>query len=501
MARRCSTLSTPITSSRVPADAVLVIDAGTSGMRGVLVCGPEATTIASEPWRIVTPHDGSPFTRELDPREVREALGRLVAAAADQRDRITGIAFTGQREGLVFVDADGEALCVSPNVDGRAAMEGMAFDARFGERVYAVTGHLPSLLQAPAKFTWLRANRPSDADRVRRVLPLADWLAAVLTGEQAMSRSLAAEVGLLDISSGEVPAALLETLDLDPSLVPLVVADGTVAGHTRSDPAGLPVALCGADTQCALAGMGIVRPGDAAVPAGWSAPVQMVAAAPIMDAHSRIWTSLHVMSRRWVLESNAGDCGRAWRWLCETLSLDDASADARASASPAGAHDVVAVLGPPRMRAAAMNVMTGGLMLPTPLAVSAPNSGDLLRATLEGAAYAVRANLEQLEDIAGAAASSVAVGGGMSRSALFPQILADVISRPVHVARSPETSALGAAAIASPAFGLHATIDEALDAASREITRREPDMRTSATYDDCYQRWLAIATTLEGAGL
>jgi autoinducer 2 (AI-2) kinase len=447
---------------------------------------------------MVTPDDGSAFTRELDADDVRTALQRLLDAAAPGRNGIAGVAVTGQREGVAFIDEMGGALLLSPNIDGRAAMEGMTIDAAYGDRVYAVTGHLPALLQAPAKLAWLREHRAEAAERVRGIVPLADWIAGLLTGERVITRSLASEIGLLDISTGAIAGPLLEALGVGTSLVSPVVDDGTVIGTARDGALKeLPVALCGGDTQCALAGMGVLDGGSAGVTAGWSTPVQMVANAPILDAGKRIWTGLHVLADRWVLESNAGDCGRAWEWVCSMLGTDAASADRAAAASPPGAHDAITVLGPAVMRASTMNVTTGAITVPMPLALWSPSQGDLARSALEAVAYAIRANLEQLEEIAGAHASSVALGGGMTASSVFPQIVADVLGRPMAVARSPQTSAVGAAAIASPAFGLHDTIGQAIAAMSGGTRSVEPNNQVSATYEDCYERWHAMAALLE----
>jgi sugar (pentulose or hexulose) kinase len=132
--------------------------------------------------------------------------------------------------------------------------------------------------------------------------------------------------------------------------------------------------------------------------------------------------------------------------------------------------------------------------------MTAPERAEVLRSVLEGIAFALRANLEQIEAIAGLAIPSVALGGGMTRGALFPGILADVLGRAVHVARTPETSALGAAAVASPALGLHATLEAAIDAMTPGGSVVEPQMRTSAVYDDVYARWCALADTLVSEG-
>jgi autoinducer 2 (AI-2) kinase len=486
----------------VPADTVLVIDAGTSALRAVAVRSDgDVRVIAREPWRMFIPDDAAPFGREFDPRVVVAALDRVVAAAVPQRGRIAGIAVTGQREGIAFVDDAGSALFASPNVDARASAEGIATDGVHGAEVYATTGHLPSLMQAPAKLAWLRAQRPEIAARVRHVLPLADWIAMALTGRAAISRSLAGENGLLDIASGLVAAPLLERLGLPPSHVPAVAADGSIAGAVRAGAfAGVPVVLAGADTQCALIGMGVIAPGAVGVAAGWSAPLQMVTAAPVFDSERRTWTSVHVASERWILESNAGDCGRAWEWICSIMGVGHDEAIALAAGAPRGARDAMAVLGARAMRAFEMTAGVGALTLPLPLAMSAPERGDLLRSVLGATAYALRANLEQLESVSGSQVDRLHMGGGMSRSGLFTQIVADVIDRPVEVAHAPETSAVGAAALASVALGLHPSLDEAVSrmAGGRRIAH--PVLAASAEYEDLYARWCALSDEMARIG-
>ena len=455
------------------------------------------TALGRESWRLFAPDDASPFARELAPIEVAASLRRLMAQAGSIEGRFAGMAVTGQREGVVFLDAQDTALFISPNIDGRASAEGMAVDAAHGDRVYAITGHLPSLMQAPAKLAWLRAHRPAVADRVRCVLPFVDWLAMLLTGECAMSRSLAAENGLLDISTGEPAVSLLRSLGVEGGMLAPVAADGAIVGTVRDGAcAGLRVALAGADTQCALVGMGVGGSG-AGVAAGWSAPVQLVVRAPIIDAQSRTWAGLHTFPNRWVLESNAGECGRTWEWVCAMMALASGDALLIAEASPPGAQDVLAALGPRVMRASKMTAGIGALTVPLPLVMSAPERGDLLRSVLESIAYAVRANAEQLEGVSGMWIPRLALGGGMSRSPLLGRILADVIDRPVDVARAPETSAVGAAAVASPALGLHDTIEGAAESLARPMQFIDPDSRASLVYEDCYARWCAMADQLE----
>lgn len=480
-------------------DAALVLDAGTSALRASLVDVRGAVTpVGARPWPMFTPDDAAPFGREFGAAGVLEAFTSLREAAAPHRARIAAVACVGQREGIVLADEAGDAVLISPNIDARASAEGMAIDARSGAEVHAMTGHTPSLLLAPAKLAWLRAQRPADAARVRRVVPLADWIAARVAGApaEAMSASLAAEVGVIDVRTRDVAAPLLATLGLGAALLPRLVPDGTVAGHAPWLD-GAPVALAGADTQCALLGMGAVRPGDAGVVAGWSAPVQRVTAAPVADAARRTWTGLHVAPDLWVAESNAGSLGRAWQWMCDVFGIAAAEGDALAAQSPPGARDAMAVLGPRAMNAAAMNAGVGAVTFPLPLVMSPPDRPDLLRATQEAIAFAVRANVEQIEGVTGSAVERIALGGGMSRSALFARILCDALGRAVDVACAPETTAVGAAALALTAAGVHHSLDAAVASMSAQSRTLHPEPATSAAYDDCYERWCAMTDTFE----
>ena len=81
---------------------------------------------------------------------------------------------------------------------------------------------------------------------------------------------------------------------------------------------------------------------------------------------------------------------------------------------------------------------------------------DVVRAVCEGIAYTVRHCLESAG--LGADAQVLLSGGGV-RSAQWRQILADVLQRPLALARQPEPGARGAAMAALMAAGRHVDVD------------------------------------------
>ncbi len=491
----------------MPAEHLLALDAGTSAARCVIArAGEGVVALARREWQYETPPEIAPFGRSFDAGDfwtiicelVREALA---GAGLSGRD-IAAVGITSQRLALVIIDGDGRALYAGPNIDVRALAEGFAIDARLSERVYASTGKLPSLLLAPARLHWLRKHDPAGFERAAAALTLGDWVAYRLTGEMRGERSLAEDCGLLNVTTRERDPALMRELDLPARLLPPLVSPGEVAGVVAGGPAkatglaeGTPVTIAGSDTQCALLGMGVLEPGEIGIVAGWSCPVQQVTTEARLDAGRRTWACLHVLPERWAVESSAADAGRAWRWWSETIlgerpdALDEAAS--LAAQAPPGSGDVLALFVPAPMNAGAMGVHLGGVLMTTPLAAGAVGRPQLLRAALENVALAFRANVEQAEEISGLPATRVVLGGGFTRAAVFPSILAGVLARPIEVADEAETSALGALMLAAEAAGLPAA------RLASPTGRIEPDPASVETYRRQYERWRRLAGALD----
>ncbi len=482
------------------------IDAGSSGVRCLVVSASgRPVAVARREWR-ASPVSGVPFGMELDAEAcwlaTVETLAEAVRASGAAPGQLRGVAVTSQRMAIVVVDGAGDALLASPNSDARAIAEGFLMDAGHGQRVYETTAHYPSIILAPAKLRWMHSHDAECFERARAVLPLAGYLSFRMTGELRAERGHLADCGLLDVTSLSVPEALLRDLDVDPALTLPLVRPGEEAGEMRAEvaaacdlAAGTPVFAACPDTQASLLGCGAIDPRQGGVVAGWSAPVQVVTAKPVVDPQRRTWTTVHAPDDRWIVESNAMDAGRTWAWAVRLLvgEGEDAmkTALAEAAAHPTGAGDVTAILGPTIMGPRAMSVRLGGVFMPIPMSVGEVDRGRILRATLESAVFAIRGNVEQAELVAGARCGDLVVTGGLSRSALFCQMLADALGRTLDVSLSYDTAARGAAMCAAVGVGLFPAFDavRAMADARRPVA---PDMTSAAAYADYYQRWLAL---------
>ncbi len=129
------------------------------------------------------------------------------------------------------------------------------------------------------------------------------------------------------------------------------------------------------------------------------------------------------------------------------------------------------------------------------LSVDAPR---LYRSIIESTVYGAKAIADQFKNSNIELDQIIAIGGVAKKSALAMQIMADVTNMPVHVSKSEQAVALGAACFAAVVGGVYKTIEEAQEnmASAIEITY-EPEPKAVKKYEVLYKKYLAFAASQE----
>ncbi len=487
------------------------LDAGGGGGRCLLVeVGTGRITSAFRRWTHPSAPDsgGMGFDLELDAIwanlgvAAREALARASAAA----DQVRGVAVTSMRFAAVVLDAEGQVLLAAPNRDGRAVMEGLQLAGERGDQLYERTGHWPGPVSSVSRLRWLADQRPALWRRAASVLALSDWVAYRLCGARATDPSQAGDTGLFDLRTRDWAWDVIDQLGIPRQLFPPPRDAGSRVGSLTSAAAaslgllaGTPVVAGGGDTQCGLLGAGAIVPGQAAAILGTSAPVQVVLDRPHLDPRQRLRTGCHVVPGLWVLESNGGLMGEALEWMARLFYPGAARAVARfiaeAGRSQPGAGGMLSTVGAEIMNGKELGLPIGSV---TVSHFAAPDETrrrpHVARAVVEGMACGLRANLEQVIEASGVQPSAVAVGGGMTRSDLFLQLVSDILQRPVDVSVTPDTSALGAALCAGVGASAFADLTAAVRTLADPIRRFTPVAERATTYRDLYDVWRQLRT-------
>jgi sugar (pentulose or hexulose) kinase len=414
---------------------------------------------------------------------------------------------TAQREGCVLLDRAGDVLYAGPNLDARAAKEGMEAQSIVPlARMHAITGHAPPYIFPLSRFLWYRKHH--DASRVATLLMLNDWIAYRLSGARVVEESNACESMLFDVTWRAWSAEIVDALEIPHAILPPVCAAGTEVGRVTAAaatatgiPEGTPVLAGGADTESALLGGGALDIGTTAAVLGTTTPVQQIVDRAVIDPSGNLWTSCHVVPAQWVLESNGGDTGGSYRWLLDLLyGGTDADAHARAEADVAavaeeGRH-VVAHIGPGIFNLSEMNPFApAGIIFRFPIMhLDRPTRGDLVRGFFESIAFAVRGNCEQIVAVSGVPVDRLWVSGGMTQSPTLLALLAATMQVPLVVGDVPESASLGSAVLAAVGCGLHADLPTA--AARMVRTHRvDPDAARATRLEQRYGRWRELHAT------
>ncbi len=120
----------------------------------------------------------------------------------------------------------------------------------------------------------------------------------------------------------------------------------------------------------------------------------------------------------------------------------------------------------------------------------------MIRAGLEGVAYALRHNLEVAEQ-AGAKVERLRSMGGAANSTLWTQIKADITGKPIDVPSSDTATTLGAAMLAGVATGVYRDFDEAVCKTVKVTRTHEPDGDEKPVYDAGFETYKALYSSLK----
>ena len=464
--------------------AVLAIDQGTSGTKAVVVDAGEVVAVEEVPIR---PQYRDGAVVEQDPRELLESVLSAGRRALERAARpVQAVALANQGESVLAWDrATGEPLTpILVWQDGRAA-EVTAGLTEYADEVAARTGlALDPYFSAP-KMTWLRRHLTDQG-----VVTTTDsWLLHHLTGAFVTDASTASRSLLTSLGGDAWDPWLVDLFGLGAESLPQVVGCDEVVGTTTAFGAPLPVAGTIVDQQAALLAQGCLAPGDSKCTLGTGAfLLAQVGPDPVRSTHGLTTSVAWRLRGRtdYCLDGQVYTLASAVRWLAELGVIGSAAdLDTGAAADCGGAVFVPALAGlaAPWWRS---DVQGGlhGLTLAT-------GRAELVRAVVDGLAASIAVVCEAAAGDLGAPLTVLRLDGGLTRSAVLVQAVADLAQVPVAVSPAPHTTAVGAAVAARLALDPGLAVPEALpvDGPARLV---EPTI-DAAQSQDRMDRWRRAA--------
>lgn len=453
--------------------AVLGIDLGTSEAKVALVGLDGALLgLGRAGYATSTGPDGR---AEQDPRDWWRAIAAAVRSI-DGLDRaeILAIACVGQGPTLVAIEQSGEPV--------RAAVTWQ--DRRPGESGF---GLLP-------RMAWLAETDPDAPATARWLLSAWDAVGLWLSGEAAWT---------VQAHEARPSRAELEAAGISDDRVPPEVAFGTRLGGLRPQvaaslglPTGTPVVAGVNDGTASMLGAGLLQAGDAVDTGGVSGGLGIYT-----DRHVSVpglFAAPAPLPELWVVGGAMAALGASVDWLRGPVlggrwSMDELLREA-ARIAP-GANGLLFLPYLAGERAPVFDNEARGAFVGLTLA---HGPADLVRAVLEGAAFAMRSVAEPLAE-AGAPIHELRLAGKADPVDTWAQIKAHVLGVPVAVPEVGETAAVGAAIVAAVGVGSVPSLWEGVQLVTGRVRWSYPDSRHQARYEAAYARYLQLYPALRDA--
>lgn len=485
---------------------VLGLDLGTSGVRVVAVT-PQGTLVAQsqQSYPLHTPHPGWTEQHPVDWVQVTLTALQQIAAKLPNAE-ILALGLSGQMHGMVALDRSGAVI--------RPAI--LWNDQRTGDAVTEIEEKIPrsELIQRTGnravtgfqlpKILWLRTKESQAFDRIHTVLLPKDYLGFVLTGQQFTEPSDASGVGCLNLKSRQWDADILSAIGLNSSLFPSVVDSTQIVGYLTPEianrtqlPVGLPIVAGGGDNAAAAIGLGILSTHTTrgSLSLGTSGVILAPLTQPTPDPDGRVHLFCHVDGGYHLLGVTLSAAG-SLRWYQDMLgsSPSDHSMTAEqfsdlAAIAPAGADGLIFLPHLSGERSPYLDPEARGAWIGLSLV---HRQQHLVRAVLEGVAFSLRAAFSVMQPLS--TLEELVITGGGAKSAIWRQIVADVLQMPLICPSAEEGAAYGAALIAMIGMGLYSDFEALVQALPQSEARIEPMIQP--VYDEGFDRYQDLYSRL-----
>jgi xylulokinase len=503
--------------SAVPHPYVLGCDVGSQGTN-VALYSADGTLVSSsyQGYDLSFPFPGA---AEQDAAAWAPAIvtgvGEVLKHVPEGPSAVKGISFGSQLDGMVVCDAGGRALRPAMIwMDRRAEAQA----ARVAERIapddfYRAVGANLDSSHAVFKALWVRDEEPEVWAEAAWLMSPGAYVLREVAGPIAVDYSNASSLALLDPRSRKWSADALAAVDVPESMLPELAAGTDAVGPiTRSfaeatglSPTTVVAVGCG-DEMAATLGAGVFEPGEVCDVVGTAEPVCAASAEPREDPSMLVECHPHADPEAWLLENPGFVSGGNLRWWRDEFAPVERDAEAKglgdaydllsaeAERVPPGAEGLVFLPAMQGAMAPEWNGAARGVFYGLTLAHT---RAHMTRAILEGSAFGLRDILDAMKR-SGLDVRRLTIVGGGAKGPLWRQIKADVTGLPVRVPASVETTATGAAILASVGAGLHANVAEAVNAfVAFGPEEHEPDTERREAYDDAYRRYRAVYSALK----
>ena len=447
-----------------------------------------------------------------------ESTREVLKATGIAPERIEGVSFCSQMQGLVLVDKDGVPVHRPMSYMDQRAKEEIKKGIAHGFQIAGanvckliksliITGAVSGSVKDPVwKYKWVEAHEPENFKRAYRWLDVKDYLIARCTGRFAATQDSAFATLLYDTRKGHRgwSKTICKMLGVNMDHLPEIIqSTDRVGGLTAKAAAelglmeGTGVYGGGGDSSLIGVGAGCVASGATHIYWGTSGWVITVTDKQMVDVTAMIAAIVGAQPDKFNYFAEMETAGKCLEWAKTHLAEDElnyydtkahpegntyAILTKAAETVPAGSDGLIFTPWLHGNRCPFEDPHASGMFFGLKLDSS---KAQMVRAVLEGVCYHLRWMLESQDKMLKTSDPIRFVGGG-ARSPEIAQILADITGRRIETVDSPQNvGSVGAAAVMAVGMGVIPSL-ESVQSFIRVTDTYEPNMANHEIYNHYY---------------
>ncbi|SFL55442.1 gluconate kinase, FGGY family [Gracilibacillus orientalis] len=482
-------------------EVVIGLDFGTTSVKAVAF--DLKGNVKTEAEQLIETYYPKPSFVEQKPDEI-EASARKVLAdvfAATKQQHVLTVGISCAMHSLICVDQDGSPLSdMSIWSDGRSSELVTDLDPTVKKSVYSKTGTPIHPMSPLVKLMWMRENNYQPYQQAAYFMSLKEYLLFKWFDKRVIDYSMASATGLMNVKSLDweeeaLGLAGVERSQLSKIVGPTEIVEGLKVeiAEEISWPDGTPLVIGAADGQLANLGNGAIKPGEVAVTVGTSGAIRQLISGQHVNDNGETF-SYAFTSDTSIIGGPTNNGGIALQWLKDMMEFEGSHEQFLAGAEDLeiGADGLLFIPYVNGERAPVWNQQARGNFYGLNVTHRRPH---LVRAVLEGIVFNLYQIGQSLEEIAGEP-TSISVNGGLSKSPLWVQILADVFGKEIQLADTHHGAAWGASWTALVATGKVESFEKIKENIPIDKIV-EPNMDNHVQYKEVFTKYQQIAKDIE----
>lgn len=428
-------------------------------------------------------------------------LKEAAQAAASRGLSVEAIGLTGIWHSLLLLDKERKPIGrirTWADLSGAEFVSALRGSTELVDRVYQKTGCMVNAVYPAWKWYNIRHNEPSLAETTRYVSSQMEFVFESLTGERAVSRTIASGTGFFNIHTLDWDDDVLDFIGLERSQLGELVEAFHTAPLRREIaevvglPSGVPVTVGCADGAMNQLAIGGLNTGVMSMSVGTSGAIRIVHLEPKIPAIPSTWCYYLLKERRLAgaAVNNATNCVD-WFLLQQHGELSGAvynlyTAGIR-EVDRANAPIFLPFLFGERCPGWKENRLGGFVGVK-----GSHTRFDLYYSILEGVLFSMRQCYDILVEVGGRP-DEILLSGGIVNSPPWLQMAADIFQREIKVTAETNQSTIGGALVAIEAVGGEEQVQSYQPKVERSL---EPDAGVARVYEPRYEKYLELYNSL-----